>query len=482
MDKKLIVFAVILASVIQVMDTTIINVALYDIAASLGVTLYESSWALTSYFIGLAILMPATPALSKIYGVRALLLLSVCTFMIFSFLCGIASNIEQLVVFRFLQGFSSAPLMPLGQSIIYSLYENNEKAKGMATWSFGVMLVPVMAPPVGALLTEYSSWRWLFFINVPFCALTLMLLWGLLEDKPAEGGRFDWRSFVCLGLFLLLLQFMLDRGGHLGYDSPFIIYVALGVFFFFISFCFFNENANSNITLLDSTLLKNRVFLYCSLINVLLGSVLYGVLTLIPYYLQLSHGYSPVDASYYIIYRGVGMLLVIKSIPLLLRFVNLSWLVLIGVMITACSLFYLVVIPSNNIGTYFMAPMLLQGIASGLLFSPLSTLLFNSVAESESQMASGMYNFISVIGASVGVSLANSIYSKQTTYAILNYSNNIISNEHATLEQNNAELARFALFTDSLIATFELISLFLVPVFIISVLLVIRSSKARMCK
>jgi DHA2 family multidrug resistance protein len=225
MDPKLrrvlITACTMTATVMQALDTTIANVALPYMQGSLSASLDQINWVLTSYIVAAAIMTAPMGLLSERFGRKKLFIICVGGFTIASFLCALAQNIEQMVLFRLLQGMAGAALVPLSQSVLLDAYSAEERGQAMAIWGVGVMLGPIMGPTLGAWLTDNYSWHWVFLINLPIGIITLLGMWMFMEEtKKHEHLRFDWFGFVALAVGIGSLQLLLDRGEQVGwFDS-----------------------------------------------------------------------------------------------------------------------------------------------------------------------------------------------------------------------------------------------------------------------
>ncbi|HET8585596.1 MAG TPA: DHA2 family efflux MFS transporter permease subunit, partial [Casimicrobiaceae bacterium] len=204
--------AVMAATVIQVLDTTIVNVALPHMAGELSASLDQISWVLTSYIVAASIVMPMTGYLTDRLGRRRYLLVSIAGFVAASALCGIATSLAEIVLFRLLQGIFGASLVPLSQAIMVDSYPMHERGKALAIWGMGVMVAPILGPTIGGWLTETIDWRWNFYINVPIGILSFMLAARYVPDTQVKARRMDWWGLVFLAMFIGGLQYLLDRG------------------------------------------------------------------------------------------------------------------------------------------------------------------------------------------------------------------------------------------------------------------------------
>src|SRR5438128_2330618 len=202
------------ATLIQVLDTTIVNVALPHMAGELGATTDQISWVLTSYLVSSAIVMPLTGYFADTIGRKKYLVWCIAGFVAASALCGIAQSLVQIVAFRLLQGVFGAALVPLSQAIMTDAYPPEDRGKAMAIWGLGVMVGPVLGPTLGGWLTDVASWRWTFYINVPVGALSLFLAAQFVPDTERRKRRMDWSGFLLLAMGIAGLQYLLDRGNQ----------------------------------------------------------------------------------------------------------------------------------------------------------------------------------------------------------------------------------------------------------------------------
>src|SRR5262249_43829870 len=228
-SRVLVSLAVMGATVIQVLDTTIVNVALPHMAGELSATTDQISWGPTSYIVAASIVMPMTGFLADRMGRRKYVLVSILGFVIASALCGIATSLPQMVVFRLLQGLFGASLVPLSQAIMVDMYPPEDRGKALAIWGMGVMVAPILGPTIGGWLTETVNWRWNFYINVPIGALSLLLAWRYVPDTPVKQRDMDWLGFVFLAAFIAGLQYTLDRGQQADWFDATAIRMSVGV-------------------------------------------------------------------------------------------------------------------------------------------------------------------------------------------------------------------------------------------------------------
>src|SRR5436190_20058875 len=236
-NRGILTLCVMLATIMQALDTTIANVALPYMQGNLSATQDQINWVLTSYIVAAAIMTPVTGFLAARLGRKRLFLIAVAGFTIASVLCGIAQSLPQMVLFRLAQGVFGAPLVPMSQSVLLDSYPREKHGSAMAIWGVGVMVGPILGPTLGGWLTDAYDWRWVFFINVPVGILTMLGLMAYLKDSPRAKVRFDWLGFTFLALALGAFQMMLDRGEQLDWFSSMEIVIeavltALGIYLF----------------------------------------------------------------------------------------------------------------------------------------------------------------------------------------------------------------------------------------------------------
>ena len=258
--RGFITLSVMLATIMQALDTTIANVALPHMQGSMGATQDQMSWVLTSYIVASAIFIPLTGFLTAKFGRKRIFIVAVIGFTATSMLCGAAQNLEQIVLFRFLQGVFGASLVPLSQSVLLDSYPKEKHGTAMAMWGVGVMIGPILGPSLGGWLTEYYSWRWVFYINLPLGLLTWFGLVAYVKETPIDQERqFDWLGFLFLSLALGALQMMLDRGESLDwFMSPEVVIeacVSSLAFYLFIAHILTFSNP-----FIDPHLFKDRNF------------------------------------------------------------------------------------------------------------------------------------------------------------------------------------------------------------------------------
>lgn len=402
--RRLITISVLAATLMTSLDTTIANVALPHIQGSVSASQEQITWVLTSYIVASAIMTPLTGWLAGRFGRRRLMVLSILGFTIASGLCGIASNLGEIVGFRLLQGICGAALVPMSQTVLLDINPPERHGQAMAVWTMGAILGPILGPVLGGWLTDNLTWRWVFYINLPVGALAFAgLSLFLSESKINQTARLDLFGFATLGLAIGSLQLMLDRGQQLDwFSSTEICAEAASTAFFF--YLFVVQTLTVRRPFIDLGLFADRNFLSCSLVGFTIGALLFAVLAMLPQLLEGLMGYPVVTTGVMMASRGVGTLISTFAVSRIARRFDARLLILTGLALSAGSLFMLSGISLEMDGTIVVISGFFQGIGSGLVFTPLATLAFATLAPDYRNEGAAMFTLIRNIGSSVGIS------------------------------------------------------------------------------
>ncbi|HSY06405.1 MAG TPA: DHA2 family efflux MFS transporter permease subunit [Steroidobacteraceae bacterium] len=404
-NRGLITVAVMLATIMQALDTTIANVALPRVQGTLSATQDEMGWVLTSYIVAAAITIPLTGWLASRFGRRRVFLISIVVFTAASALCGLAESLAQIVLFRFLQGVGGAALVPLSQAVLFDINPPRNFGRAMAIWGIGVTLGPILGPALGGWLTESYSWRWVFFINLPIGALAYFVLLATLpENRSARPSQFDFFGFTTLSLGIASLQLLLDRGQLLDwFSSHEIIAEALVsglAFYLFIVHMF-----SSSRPFLEPALFKDRNFVASSVFILMIGVVLFATLALLPPMLQNQLQYPVILTGLVTAPRGFGTLLGMIIVGRLISHFDGRAIMAVGLALTAYSLWEMTQF-SLYMGTGpIVISGILQGIGVGLVYVPLSTVAFTTLPSSLRNEGTALFNLLRNVGSSVGISV-----------------------------------------------------------------------------
>jgi MFS transporter, DHA2 family, multidrug resistance protein len=398
-NRAMITATVMLATLMQALDTTIANVALPYMQGSLSATSDQINWVLTSYIVAAAIITPATGWLEARFGRKPLFLTAVIGFIVTSMLCGAAVSLAQIVVFRLLQGIFGAPLVPLSQSVLLDAYPREQQGQAMAVFGLGVMLGPILGPTLGGGLTDSYSWRWVFYVNVPFgvlCALGILLFLGRRADRPLA-GRLDWLGFATLSLGIGALQLFLDRGERLDWFASREIQLeaALCVLGFYL---FTVHTLSARDPFIDPALFRDRNFVIGIILIFIVGVVLLATLALLTPYLETLMNYPVLTAGLVLAPRGCGTMLAMVMAGQLLRYVDPRLLIAVGLGITGFALYLMTgFTPDVSQGTLIrrwwpllILGMIILGSGGGLLNGDTQKAIMGVVPRERAGMASGI--------------------------------------------------------------------------------------------
>ena len=413
-----------LATVMQVLDMTIANVALPNMQGSLSTTQEQISWVLTSYIISVAIMTLPTGFLANRFGRRRMFIISVVGFTFMSMLCGAATSLPQLVFFRMLQGALGAGLVPYSQALLLDTFPREKHGQAMAMWGVGIMVAPILGPTLGGFLTDSYSWRWIFYINLPVGILALVGLLAFVPETKKEIERpFDWFGFLLLSMALGMLQLMLDRG-HLRdwFESPEIIVEAsLSVLCFYL---FIVHMFTARRPFLDLAIFKDRSFSGGLSFMLMIGLVTIASILLLPPYLQNLKGYPVVTTGLALAPRGLGTIVAMFFVGRLVNRTDPRLLLLIGLLLISLSLWQMAGFSLDVDIWQIVNSGIVQGVGLGCFFVPLSTMTFSTLAPKYRNEASALFSLARNIGSGVGVSLAVTLLARNTQIS------------HATLSEN----------------------------------------------
>lgn len=410
--RAFIVVAMMAATVMQALDTTIVNVALPHMAGNLGASMDQIAWVLTSYLIASSALMPLTGYLSDRMGRRRFLLASIGGFVVASGLCGLAQNLAEIVAFRLLQGLFGAALIPLSQAVMAETFPPHERAKAMAIWGMGVVVAPIVGPTLGGWLTEVVSWRWTFYINLPVGALSFLLAANHVPDTPTRERRLDWVGYGALALSLCALQLMLDRGERDDwFASRFIVSMAVASAALFVAFVA-RSIANRDDPLFDLAVLRDRNFAIACSIMFAIGIGLFGGMLLQPMFFENLLGYPATETGLDLVPRGVATFAAMTLVSRVASRVSSRTLLAFGIASSVAGSIWMTRLTADVSGAFMVGPLLLQGFGLGLIFVPASTIAFSTIPRRLAAEAAGLYSLVRSVGAAVGISLVSSYFAR----------------------------------------------------------------------
>jgi DHA2 family multidrug resistance protein len=413
-NLPLLVISIMLATLMQVIDTTIANVALPDMQGALSATQDQVSWVLTSYIVAAAIATPATGWLASTLGRRRLLAIAISGFTIASVFCAVATDIGQMVTFRVLQGLFGAALVPISQSTMLDVFPREKHGAAMAMWGMGVMVGPILGPPLGGWLTDHYSWHWVFLINVPIGIAALLGVLASVPPDDAHDFRFDWRGFVLLAAGIGGLQLMLDRGQQKDWFDALEIQIEAAIAFLGF-YLYWVHWRSAERPFLDLGLLRDRSFLSGNIFIFVIGVVLFATMALLPPYLQSLMGYPVVTTGLLMAPRGVGTLIAMLVVGrLLARGMDARALILAGLLLTVVSLWQMAHFSADMPAGPVIWAGVIQGLGLGLVFVPVSTMAYATLPMPRRTEAAGMFSLTRNLGSSIGISLVMTLLSRSS--------------------------------------------------------------------
>ncbi len=405
---------VMLGSFMTVLDSTIANVALPHMQPSLNAAADSITWVLTSYIVATAIATPLTGWLAARLGRRTLFLWSVAAFTAASVLCGIAGSLEEMVVYRMVQGAAGAFLAPLGQAYVLDVWPQEKHGPAMAWWGVGIMVGPILGPVVGGWLTDSFDWRWVFLINLPFGVICFTWAAAVLPEPKLPQRRFDMTGFALLALGMAALQLGLDRGQHLDWLESWEVRAEFGVAV--AALWAFGVHALSRPgAIVDRALLTDRNAITGMLFITLVGFLLVATTALLPTMVQTLYGYPVVAAGELMMPRGIGMMLAMMSAGQMLgRGIDPRRMLATGFATTGAALWGMSGFSPDQGAWPFIITGFFQGAGLGLIFVPLNTVAFASLPMALRTDASAIYMLLRNIGGSIGISVAVAMLERQT--------------------------------------------------------------------
>jgi DHA2 family multidrug resistance protein len=431
LNRGMITLSVMLATVMQVVDTTIVNVALPHIQGGMSATQDQISWVLTSYIVAAAILTPLTGVLADRIGRKRLFAAAVVGFTLASMLCGAATSLEQLVLFRTLQGAFGASLVPISQAVLLDTYPREKHGSAMALWGMGVMVGPILGPTLGGYLTEYYSWRWAFYINLPVGALALLGVIAFVPEATETRKRgFDFFGFALLGIAIGALQLMLDRGNLLDWfdSAEVVVEASLGVLALYL---FLVHMFTAKEPFIEPGLFADRNFVVGVLLMFTVGVMLLATMALLPPFLQTLLGFPVITAGYVLAPRGLGTMVTMMIVGKLVGRVDTRLIVMSGLLLMAWSLHAMTGF-NTDVGTFeIVYTGVVQGVGLGFIFVPLSAIAFSTLAPRYRNEGTAMFSLIRNIGSSVGISIVMTVLGREFQVSHAALAENVTPFRHA---------------------------------------------------
>jgi DHA2 family multidrug resistance protein len=419
--RNMVTICAMTATIMQALDTTIANVALPYMQGSLSASQDQINWVLTSYIVAAAIMTAPVGWIANRFGRKRIFIICSGGFTVASVLCGLAQDINQMVLFRLLQGMFGAALVPLSQAVMLDSYALHERAKAMSIWGMGVMMGPIMGPSLGAWLTETYSWHWVFFVNIPFGIFTVLgLLVFMDETRKDLTMRFDWFGFAALAVGIGSLQIALDRGEQLGWlESNEIIgeFIVSAVGFYY----FFAHSLTTSKPFIQFAIFKDRNFVGGCVFMAVMGLVLFSTMAVSSPFLQNVIGYPIITAGLLLATRGCGTFVAMMLVGRLMRYFEARTLIVSGLSLTCFSLFYMTGWTDQTGVPEIVVVSIAQGFGFGLVFVPLSTVAFLTLPNHLRTDGTSMLTLMRNVASSIGISvvIAQLTEGSRRVYAVL---------------------------------------------------------------
>jgi DHA2 family multidrug resistance protein len=414
-NRVMITASIMLATLIQTLDSTIANVALPHMQGALSASQDEISWVLTSYIVAAAIATPLTGWLTSRFGLTQLLCASITGFTVASVLCGISDTLAEIVAARLLQGLFGAALVPLSQSILLNINPPAKQPQAMAVWGVGVMVGPILGPTLGGWLTDSYNWRWVFFINLPVGLLALLgVMTYMPRIKPNNRSKLDLFGFVTLSLAIGALQAMLDRGQQQDWFNSTEIWVesiaALVAFTFFL----IHTATAGKESFFRVELLGDRNFVSGCLFIFVIGAILYATRALLPPMLESLLGYPVATTGLVTAPTGLGTMIAMLLAGRLVSRLDVRVLLLTGLLISGYSLYQMMGYSLEISESDVIWPGVVQGVGLGLVFTPLAAVSFATLAPELRAYGTSIYSLMRNIGSSIGISIVQAVVTRNT--------------------------------------------------------------------
>ena len=404
--RNMVTICAMTATIMQALDTTIANVALPYMQGSLSASQDQINWVLTSYIVAAAIMTAPVGWIANRFGRKRIFIVCSAGFTVASVLCGLAQDINQMVLFRLLQGVFGAALVPLSQAVMLDSYALQERAKAMSIWGMGVMMGPIMGPSLGAWLTETYSWHWVFFVNLPFGIFTVLGLMVFMDEtKPNRELRFDWFGFVALAIGIGSMQLALDRGEQLGWlESNEIIaeiIVSIAGFYYF-----FAHSLTTAKPFIQFAIFKDRNFVSGCVFMAVMGLVLFSTMALSSPYLQNVIGYPIMTAGLLLATRGCGTFVAMMLVGRLMKYIEARTLIISGLAAdVAVAVLHDRLDRSDRRSGPSSSSASCRASVFGLVFVPLSTVAFLTLPNHLRTDGTSMLTLMRNVASSIGISI-----------------------------------------------------------------------------
>ena len=419
LNRPMITVSIMLATIMQTLDSTIANVALPHMQGALSASQDQIAWVLTAYIVAAAIATPLTGWLVDRFGQKNVFLASIGGFTLASMLCGMSNSLAEIVAARLLQGVFGAALVPLSQVVLLDINPREKQGSAMAVWGVGVMVGPILGPTLGGWLTDSYNWRWVFFINVPIGLLAIYGMWRYIRPVPGpRRQRFDAFGFATLSLSVGALQLLLDRGQQNDWFSSAETWIeAIALVVTATYFAAHTLMTPADRAFVDFRLFKNQNFVTGILFIFIVGLVLYATRALIPTMLESLMDYPVATTGLVTAPSGAGTMFTMLIVGRLIGTIDLRAMLFVGFMITALALWQMAHYSLELSQGDIIWPGVLQGIGMGLVFVPLSAATFATLSPDMRAQGTSLFSLVRNIGSSIGISLVQTMLVRNTVIA-----------------------------------------------------------------
>ncbi len=408
--------AVMLPTFMEILDTTIVSVALPHIAGSLSASTDEATWTLTSYLVANAVILPATGWFARYFGRSRFLIYCIVIFTLSSLVCGMAESLGMLIIARVIQGAGGGALQPISQAILLESFPSEKRGMAMAAFGIGVVVAPIIGPTLGGWLTDNYSWRWAFYLNIPVGVLAIFMIRTFVEDPPyiktAKPGKIDSIGFGLMAVALATMQIVLDKGQQDDWFSAswvcwFVAICAVTMVYFIV------WELRTKEPIVNLRVLMDRNFAVGTVLITFLGVCLYSAITLIPIFLQTLMGYSAMQSGLTLSPRGLGAMVTMPVIGYLMGVVDFRKVIGTGFILLAGSLWQFGEINLQISMWNIIWPNVMMGVGLSMIFVPLSAVAMGMLPREEMGNASGIFNLMRNIGGSAGISAVTTILERR---------------------------------------------------------------------
>jgi DHA2 family multidrug resistance protein len=416
-NRGMVTVSIMLATLMQALDTTIANVALPHMQGSLSASQDEITWVLTSYIVAAAIAMPLTGWLCARFGRKRIFLWSVAGFTVSSALCGLALSLPEIVLARLLQGVFGAALVPLSQAVLLDINPRERHGQAMAVWGMGIMLGPILGPVLGGWLTDNYGWRWVFYINLPVGIIAFLGILAFVQETRKADQKLDFFGFCTLGIAIGALQLLLDRGETKDWFSSPEIWIYATLTLLGLTLFVAHTATVRGASFLDRALLKDRNFVTGLFFIFLVGLILYATMALLPQMLENLMDYPVVATGLVTAPRGIGTMIAMMIVGPLIGRIDIRLIMAGGFGLTALSLAqmagYTLTIGMSSV----VWPGIIQGLGLGFIFVPLTTAAFSTLESHLRTEGTTIYSLVRNIGSSFGISIVQTLLTENTQVA-----------------------------------------------------------------